>query len=146
MAVGVSFGGITLGNYLVAKGEAARTKLIALMFVSVCWDTLKGTESLEKGGLNSMLNRHLVGGLIEPVRKNKHLFDNGRIKIQNFDSVISSQTIWQFDKLFTAPQFGYKNVEDYYNDASLVGKLKNIKVPILAINADDDPCQVRLIR
>ena len=52
MALGVSLGGIILGNYLVAKGEQARTKLVAAMLVSVAWDCFKGTESLEKWGLN----------------------------------------------------------------------------------------------
>ena len=48
MALGVSLGGIILGNYLVAKGEQARSKLVAAMLVSVAWDCFKGTESLEK--------------------------------------------------------------------------------------------------
>ena len=142
MALGVSLGGIILGNYLVAHGDAARTKLIAVMLVSVCWDCFKGTESLEKWGLNLMLNRHLANCLVDTVRKCKHHFDNGKNNIHNFDSVFSSRTVKQFDQSFTVPQFGYKDVEDYYKDACLVGNVKHIKVPVLAINADDDPFQV----
>ena len=142
MVLGVSLGGIILGNYLVAKGEEARSKVVAAMLVSVCWDCFKGTESLEKWGLNMMLNRHLANCLVQSVRKFKHHFDNGKKKIENFDSVFSSRTVRQFDQSFTVPQFGYRDVEEYYKDACLVGNVKHIRVPVLAINADDDPFQV----
>ena len=142
MALGVSLGGIILGNYLVAKGEAARNKLVAAMLVSVCWDPLKGTASLEKWGLNLMLNRHLASCLVHTVQKFKHHFDNGKHRIENLESVFSSRTVKEFDETFTAPQFGYKDVEEYYRDSSLVGNVKDIKIPVLAINANDDPFQV----
>jgi len=138
MALGVSLGGIILGNYLVAKGEEARSKLVAAMLVSVAWDCFKGTESLEKWGLNLMLNRHLANCLVDSVRNAKDHFDKGKYA---FDSVFSSRTVKQFDQSFTAPQFGYKDVDEYYKDACLVGNVKHIKVPVLAINAHDDPFQ-----
>ena len=138
MALGVSLGGIILGNYLVAKGEDARNKLVAVMLVSVAWDCFKGTESLEKWGLNLMLNRHLANCLISTVKDAKHHFEH-----LNFDSVFSSQTVKEFDQSFTVPQFGYKDVDHYYKEACLVGNVKHIKVPVLAINAHDDPFQVR---
>ena len=143
MALGVSLGGIILGNYLVAKGEEARSRLVAAMLVSVAWDCFKGTESLEQWGLNLMLNRHLANCLVDSVKKAKHHFEKGKFSIKNFDSVFSSRTVKQFDQSFTVPQFGYKDVDDYYKDACLVGNVKHIKVPVLAINAHDDPFQVR---
>ena len=142
LALGVSLGGIILGNYLVAKREEARNKVVAAMLVSVAWDCFKGTESLEKWGLNLMLNRHLANCLVASAKKAKQYFDDGRFNVKNFDSVFSSRTVKQYDQSFTVPQFGYKNVDDYYRDACLVGNVKHIKVPVLAINADDDPFQV----
>lgn len=68
MALGVSLGGIILGNYLADQGEAAAELLDAAMLVSVCFDTFKGTESLERNGLNLMLNRHLANCLIESIK------------------------------------------------------------------------------
>ena len=43
---------------------------------------------------------------------------------------------------FTSRQFGYSDVKEYYKDACLVGKINNIKIPVLALNAEDDPFQV----
>jgi abhydrolase domain-containing protein 1/3 len=59
--------------------------------------------------------------------------------------VLSSKTIKEFDDRFTSRLFGYTDVKDYYNDACLVGKLKLMKIPVLALNAEDDPFQVQTI-
>ena len=52
IALGISLGGILLGNYLAEKGESARGKLLAAILISVCFDTFEGTKSLETPGLN----------------------------------------------------------------------------------------------
>ena len=39
------------------------------MVVSICWDCFKGTESLEKSGLNLMLNRHLANCLVDSIKE-----------------------------------------------------------------------------
>ena len=57
------------GNYLSQQGEAAKDKLVAGMVVSVCWDCFKGTESLERAGLNWMLNRHLANCLVDSIKE-----------------------------------------------------------------------------
>ena len=41
---------------------------------------------------------------------------------------MKSNTIREFDTRFTAVQFGFKDVEDYYRTACLHDKLDNIKV------------------
>lgn len=158
MAVGVSLGGIILGNYLSQQGEAARTKLEAAMLVSVCFDTFKGTESLEKMGLNRMLNWHLANCLVSSIKEVglnfvlktfqvlnlfsqvRHHFEQS--SLWDLDQVFSSRTIREFDSRFTSPLFGYNDVREYYTDAKLAGKLNSIKVPLLGLNAKDDPFQV----
>lgn len=69
MAMGISLGGILLGNYLSQQGEKAKENLVAGMVVSVCWDCFKGTESLERAGLNWMLNRHLANCLVDSIKE-----------------------------------------------------------------------------
>ncbi len=63
----------------------------------------------------------------------------------DLDAVLSSKTIKEFDDRFTSRQFGYSDVKEYYSDACLVGKLKQMRIPVLALNAEDDPFQVILI-
>ena len=78
-----------------------------------------------------------------------HLFDKTRNESErkhcDLDSVLSSWTVKQFDSSFTAQHFGYKDVDDYYRDAMLRGKIHQIKVPVLAISAEDDPFQVLVL-
>ena len=69
MAVGVSLGGIVLGNYLAGEGDAARKWVDAALLISVCFDTFRGTESLEQGGLNTLLNRHLANCLVASIKE-----------------------------------------------------------------------------
>jgi abhydrolase domain-containing protein 1/3 len=77
MAVGVSLGGIVLGNYLTQRQEKAREDLAAAFLVSVCYDCFKGTESLEKNGLNLLLNRHLANCLVRSIKEARTSFETG---------------------------------------------------------------------
>ena len=88
-------GGIILGNYLTEKAEVARTKLLATMLVSVCYDTHEGCKSLEKPGLNLMLNRHLASCLVDSIKEVKHQFES--TDTWDLDQVFSSRTIREFD-------------------------------------------------
>ncbi len=70
LAVGVSMGGIMLGNYLFRAGAHARRRnLRGALLVSTCFDTFKGTESLERFGLNRLLNYFLASCLVETVKQ-----------------------------------------------------------------------------
>ena len=38
-----------------------------------------------------------------------------------------------------APQFGYASWREYYAAASMHDRTQHVKVPLLALNAEDDP-------
>lgn len=154
-----------LGNYLAQQGALAVGKIKSALIISAPWNVFEATKSIEKPGLNLMLNKHLADGL----RKNlinvnhsnrNHWFDldidtvlkvkkkfyfkyiklNINLKINN-DFIFQSRTIREFDENFTASHFGYKNVDDYYENATLHNKLHFIQVPTLCLSAADDPFQ-----
>lgn len=51
-----------------------------------------------------------------------------------------AKTVWDYDDRYTCPMFGYKDHEHFYDDAAVEFlPLKDISVPVLAFNADDDP-------
>ncbi|XP_071441327.1 phospholipase ABHD3 [Hetaerina americana] len=138
-ATGISMGGLILGNYLAGeKISQASKKLNAAMGISVPWNVFKGSESIEKPLLNLLLNRHLVGNLCRTIeRGGKHL----EVGPWDLDKVLKSQTIREFDSHFTAKQFGFDTVDDYYAAATLHNKLHHIQVPMLCLSAADDPFQ-----
>ncbi|XP_076035797.1 abhydrolase domain containing Hydr1 [Oratosquilla oratoria] len=139
MATGISLGGMIVGNYLATRGVKAAEHLVAAMVLSIPWNVFVGTESLEKPLCNLLLNRHLASCLCESISRMRHVLE-GDSK-WDLDYVMQSKTIREFDTRFTAIQFGFKDVEDYYRNASLHDKLDQIKVPLLCLSAADDPFQ-----
>lgn len=61
--------------------------------------------------------------------------------VMDYDLVMASKTLREFDTNFTCKQFGYKDVMDYYTHASIHDKIPFIKVPTLCLSAADDPMQ-----
>ncbi len=45
----------------------------------------------------------------------------------------------KFDKLLTAPIAGWKDAHEYRDQASSAPYLPDVRVPLLCINAEDDP-------
>uniref|UniRef100_A0A1B0CY64 Putative phospholipase abhd3 n=1 Tax=Lutzomyia longipalpis TaxID=7200 RepID=A0A1B0CY64_LUTLO len=136
-ATGISMGGLILGNYLAEHSDEARRSITAAKIISVPWDVKKGTASIEKPYLNSMLGRHLAGSLCATVSK-YDIFQDGKV---DMTKVLQSKTIKEFDANFTSKQFGFKDVDSYYEAATLHNKLHKIKVPLLCLSAADDPFQ-----
>lgn len=49
------------------------------------------------------------------------------------------RTFHEFDRRFTAPMHGFSSVDEYWDKASSLPWLVKIKVPVLLVNAKDDP-------
>ena len=58
----------------------------------------------------------------------------------NSDLFISqSETLWEWDDRFTSKMFGFKDWKEYYTDGHSFKKLPYVDIPMLIINAEDDP-------
>ncbi len=64
-----------------------------------------------------------------------------RLMPELFESLPSSGTksIYDFDDRVTAPAFGFRDADDYYEHASSARFLERIRVPTLMLQAKDDP-------
>lgn len=54
------------------------------------------------------------------------------------NSVLQARTVREFDTQFTSVMFGYRSIDDYYEDASPCRKLKSVGIPVLCLNSVDD--------
>lgn len=141
-ATGISAGGMILGNYLARHAAEARSLLTASQIISSPFDLKKGVLSIERPYVNTWLGNMLATGLCDVLRKCQ-LFDNEMAADGEYDmaKIMRSKTIKEFDSHFTAQNFGFANVDDYYTLASLHDKLHQVQVPLLCLFAADDPFQ-----
>ncbi|TYZ68641.1 hypothetical protein PybrP1_000429 [[Pythium] brassicae (nom. inval.)] len=62
----------------------------------------------------------------------------------DLDAVKNSRTVREFDHHMTSLTFRYPSVDHYYADSSSLKKLPGVRVPLLCVNARDDPISVAL--
>jgi len=129
--------GISLGANMVLKyageGRELPTELKSVIAVSTPCD-LKGSC----GELLSLKNKHyairFLAHLKDKLKPKLGQFPND-ISVSDFDSI---KTLKDFDDVYTSKAHGFKDALDYYEKASCLQFLLNIKVPSLIINALND--------
>ena len=135
----VFFAGYSMGGNLVTKmaGEFGAPVPIALRGVcAVCpaIDLAASADALERWD-NYPYQRRFVNGLLSRYKR-KHTMFPERYPITGLAPV---RTVRQFDDVITAPQFGYRNAQDYYDNVGAKRVAAQIRVPMLMITAQDDP-------
>jgi predicted alpha/beta-fold hydrolase len=133
-AVGISLGGNALAKWAGERGAAATTRLLAGAAVSSPFDLAAGGHALGMGFnrvYTAMFLRSLIPKALAKVAAFPGLAEAGRIA--------ASQTIRDFDDVFTAPVHGFDGVLDYWRRASAKPWLAGIALPLLALNARNDP-------
>ncbi|NRD23789.1 alpha/beta fold hydrolase [Winogradskyella litoriviva] len=129
--------GISLGANMVLKyvgeGNDLPSELKAVIAISTPCD-LKGSCD----ELLSLKNKHYA------IRFLEHLKDKLKPKLVQFPNSISVtdlksiKTLIDFDHVYTSKAHGFKDAFDYYEKASCLQFLPNVKVPSLIINALND--------
>lgn len=132
LGVGVSLGGLILAQYLTRAGAGAG--LQAALAVSVPLDVERAAAAVESAPLNALLGWHMVRNLRRTVRAHPALRAHWR-------AVEGARSLRQFDAAFTARHFGFESAEAYYAAATLRGRLRAVRVPLLCLCAADDPFQ-----
>jgi hypothetical protein len=135
----IFFAGYSMGGNLVTKmagemGESAPKELKGVAVVSPALDLSACADALEKRE-NYFYQRHFVKGLVERYRRKRELFP--QIYMRNGSGPI--RTVREFDDVITAPYFGFKDAEDYYETVGAKKVIGKVAVPLLLMTAQDDP-------
>jgi predicted alpha/beta-fold hydrolase len=135
----IFFAGWSMGGNLVMKmagelGAAPPAEFRAVAAIcpalnlSVCASTLEETR-------NFIYLRHFVRNLkARTLRKARER--PGTIRVEGLANV---RTVRDFDNAIVAPQFGFRDAEDYYQQSSALRVLDSVSVPALILAAQDDP-------
>jgi predicted alpha/beta-fold hydrolase len=120
--------GFSLGGNIVVKlagelGESAERLLTKSIAVCPPLDLAKAVRLIEKKE-NRLYHSHYV----KTISKQARCFSS---------QVVSS--LYEFDDKITAPLWGYKSADAYYQDASGLGFLSKIQHPCSLLFAMDDP-------
>ncbi len=135
----IFFVGYSMGGNLVMKmaGECGEDVPVALRGVaavcpalnlSACADALERRE-------NYFYQRRFVAGLMSRYARKASLFPEN-YSMNGFGPI---RTVREFDNEITAPHFGYRDAQEYYEAAGAKRVVDKIRVPLLLITAQDDP-------
>ena len=129
--------GISLGANMalkyVGEGNDLPKELKAVIAVSTPCD-LKGSCD----ELLSLKNRHYAIRFLDHLKqklKPKLIQYPDKLSITDYKSI---KTLIDFDHVYTSKAHGFKDAYDYYEKASCLQFLPNIKIPALIINALND--------
>ncbi|CEG37382.1 serine protease family [Plasmopara halstedii] len=143
VGVGFSMGSNILVKYLGEDGD--QTPLTGAISVGNPFDLTLCSANF----CDSLFNRMTYDkALNKNLRELFFIKSNASTKFMNFpgvnlDAIKASRTVRDFDDALTKYVFHYNTVDDYYSDAGSVKKLSGVRVPLLCINAEDDPISIR---
>jgi len=131
---GVSLGASMLTNYLGESGDG--TPLRGAVVAATPFDLPACSVALQFGW-RRLLSRALAANMIRVF--GRHLACLSELPGLEPDKISRARSVREFDSLFVCPMFGFPTVGQYYRRASSIDKILDVKVPLLCLNADDDP-------
>jgi len=134
-AVGVSLGGNALMRWAGEMGKAAGQLVQGIASICSPIDLTASGKAIDSG-LNRVIYARMFLASMKPRAMQKlqqfpRLFDP--------EELMSANTLYDFDAVFTAPLHGFKNTDDYWRRASAKPGLSCIQIPALVLNACNDP-------
>ena len=135
----IAVAGYSLGGNLALKlageyGPNPPAELIGVAAVSPIVEISECTRALERRE-NWLYEWNFVRDLKQRMRR-KERCNPGRFDLSRLRSIT---TVREFDEVYTAPYFGFRDAEDYYHRASAMRVIDRVRVPALIITAEDDP-------
>jgi uncharacterized protein len=135
----IFFAGYSMGGNLVIKmagelGSSGPKQLRGVAAVCPALDLSACADALEEKQ-NYLYQWHFVHGLMERYRRKCELFP----QVYRSDGLGPVRTVREFDDAITAPHFGFRDAEEYYQAASAKNVIGNAAVTLLLITAQNDP-------
>ena len=135
VAAGVSLGGNALMRWAGEHGEEALKSVDAIASICAPLDLTESGRAMGQGVNRQIYTRMFLRSMkpkaMSKLAQHPGLFDAQKLK--------AARDLYEFDNVFTAPVHGFQNADDYWLKASAKPLMKQIKLPALALNAQNDP-------
>ncbi|KAK4844053.1 hypothetical protein QYF36_015836 [Acer negundo] len=107
--------------------------------VSLCnpFNLVIADEDFRKG-FNNVYDKALTSALCRIFKKHALLFEDMGGEY-NIPSAANANSVREFDEGLTRVSFGFKSVDDYYSNSSSSDSIKHVRIPLLCIQAENDP-------
>jgi predicted alpha/beta-fold hydrolase len=135
LAMGVSLGGNALALWAGQQQDAARDVVRAAAAVCAPLDLAAAGAQLGQGVnrwlYTRMFLRTLVPKALAKWERSPGLFDRAALR--------RARDLHAFDDIYTGPVHGFAGADDYWRRASAKPWLRQVAVPLLLLNARNDP-------
>ncbi|KAI8368470.1 Alpha/Beta hydrolase protein [Blakeslea trispora] len=136
VGIGFSLGSNILVKYLGEERE--NTPFKAAISVANPFDFKSAMERLHSTYLGrTVYSTAMASNLKKTYARHKDIITKGG-KVDR-ERTMAAKTIRDFDDACTRRMFGFSTVDNYYRDASSCRFIEHVKVPLLCLNALDDP-------
>ncbi|KAI3453321.1 hypothetical protein Pfo_009984 [Paulownia fortunei] len=107
--------------------------------ISLCnpFNLIIADEDFRKG-FNIVYDKALANALCKIFKRHALLFEDIGGEF-NIPSAANAKSVREFDEGLTRVSFGFKSVDDYYSNSSSSDSIKNVSIPLLCIQAENDP-------
>ena len=140
-AVGISLGGNALINWAAKReSESAGGSVCACATISVPFDLASSVRAMGRGINRRLYAEHFLKTLRAKVLQKQKQYPKwfaANARLQN--DIAKARTLADFDEWYTAPAHDFASAADYWQSGSCADSLQRVKLPLLCINAMNDP-------
>lgn len=137
LVVGYSLGGSVTGNTLLRLAEEGTLpdRVAGAALVSTPLDARASAKPLSEGLGHRIYGARFLNGLKQKVRERPVPLP----ETADLEAADRAKRLPHFDDVVTAPLIGHEDAMAYYTAASVMPRLPEMPVPVVCLNAENDP-------
>ncbi|KAK9069624.1 hypothetical protein SSX86_011528 [Deinandra increscens subsp. villosa] len=132
-AIGTSLGANILVKYLGEDG--VNVPIVGAASICNPWDILMGDRFFGRGLMQRFYNRVLANALKDVARLHRVVY----ARIGDWEGIEKARSVGEFNKYTGRITGNFETVDAFHRWASSVHLVSNVRVPLVCINAIDDP-------
>ncbi|QDS77044.1 hypothetical protein FKW77_006745 [Venturia effusa] len=135
--MGFSLGANILTNYLGEEGTDCR--LDAAIVISNPWNLEVSNLNLQSTYLGLNVYSKIMGDSMRQLFVRHQEEITSQTPSIDAQKLLTSKFLHEFDRLVQCPTWGWPTEGAYYRDASCIDAVMDVRIPLFAIHAKDDP-------